>query len=80
MPRHRTKSFARIIALSHQLCSELYYSHFIDEDAEGQRVAACLGMHSWYMTVLGSNLGLSDVEVQLFTITLSCSVFSEELL
>lgn len=65
MPRHCTKSFTRIIALSHQLCSELCRSHFIDEDSEGQRVAACLGMHSGYMTALGSNLGLSDVEVQL---------------
>lgn len=34
------------IALLYQLCNELYYPHFIDEDSEGQRVAVCLGMHS----------------------------------
>lgn len=63
-PGHWTK-FSHCTALSHQLRSGSYCPHFIDEDSDGQRVAACPGMHSWCMTVLGSKLGLSDVEVQL---------------
>jgi len=61
----------------HSLGSDSYYSHFIDEESEDQKVAACLGMHGWYMTVLSPNLDLSDVQFQLVP-SLCSSGFKEE--
>lgn len=56
-------------ALLHQLCSESYHPHFIDEGwgSEGSSLPRD--------AELGWNLDLSDVEIQLLTITLSCSMF-----
>lgn len=73
MPRPCTESFIKIMTL--HCCASFAVSHLIrtvtDEESEAQQVAVCQCRHSRCMKVLGSNLRLSDVRVQLLTITLS---------
>lgn len=65
------------IALLHSLRSDSHDFHFIDEEPEDQKVAACLGIHGWYAAMRSSNLDLSDVKVQLVQ-SLCSSGFKEE--